>query len=52
MPGLQLGYTIDDAQVRKLLEQAPAAVLAGLRQLVEGAAIDVSGRCASKPRSR
>src|SRR4051794_15076468 len=38
---MQIGFRLDDAQVRRLVQQAPAAVLNRLRQLIEGAAIDI-----------
>ena len=38
---MQIGFKLDDAQVRRLVERAPATCLNRLRQLVEGAAIDV-----------
>jgi hypothetical protein len=41
MPGIQLGFKLDDAQVKRLVERAPAAVLNHMRRLIEGAAIDV-----------
>ena len=41
MPGMQVGFSLDDLEVRRLFERAPEAVSVRLRQLVEGGAIDV-----------
>jgi hypothetical protein len=38
---MEVGFKLDDAQVRRLVQRAPAAVLAQLRQLIEAAAIDI-----------
>lgn len=41
MAGMQIGFRIEDAQVRALFERAPAMVTSRLKSLVEAAAIDV-----------
>lgn len=41
MPGLKVGFQFDATDVQRLFERAPGAVRTRLRQLVEGAAIDV-----------
>ena len=41
MAGMQIGFKIEDANVRALFERAPAEVTRRLKSLVEGAAIDV-----------
>ena len=41
MAGVQVGFKIDDAQVRDLFQRAPQMVTTRLKSLVEAAAIDV-----------
>jgi Bacteriophage HK97-gp10, putative tail-component len=41
MPGMQIGFKIEDAKVRSLLQRAPQMVTTRLKRLVEAAAIDI-----------
>jgi hypothetical protein len=41
MPGMQIGFVIEDAAVRQLFQRAPQMVSTRLKTLVEASAIDV-----------